>query len=131
MGVFGGFIGEVVRFIEKFFEILLEKQIPGAFEVLDKIVQVILDTFLIKGTFEIEIDENCLKQLIELDPAINIDILRSANKTKHAEIIEILKKNLCGILTNLVLNRPDVANLNIRQKIIELILKYSIEQEKG
>ena len=132
VGLFGGFVGETVRFIEKLFEIAQIKEMAQISpEVLEKVVNALLDSFLTKGSFEIEIDENSLKDLAALDPLINIDLLHSANKAKYQEIIDILKRNLMGILANLALNRPDSANLNIREKIIELIIKYSIEQEKG
>ena len=130
--MFGGFVGEAVRFIEKIFEIAQIKQLPQITpEILEKVVNTILDSFLLKGSFEIEVDENSLKELLALDPLINIEFLHSANKAKHQEIADILKRNLMGILANLVLSRADLANLNIREKIIELIIKYSIEQEKG
>ena len=130
--MFGGFVGEAVRFIEKIFEIAQIKQLAQITpEALEKVVNAILDSFLLKGSFEIEVDENSLKELLALDPLINIEFLHSANKVKHQEIAEILKRNLMGILANLVLSIPDLANLNIREKIIELIIKYSIEQEKG
>lgn len=130
--MFGGFVGEAVRFIEKIFEIAQIKQLTQiTTEVLEKVVNTLLDSFLLKGSFEIEVDENSLKELLALDPLINIEFLHSANKAKHQEIADILKRNLMGILANLVLSIPDMANLNIREKIIELIIKYSIEQEKG
>lgn len=132
MGIFGGFVGEAVRFIEKIFQIAQIKQLVQITpEILEKVVNTLLDAFLLKGSLEIEVDENSVKELLALDPLINIDFLHSANKLKHQEIADILKRNLMGVLANLVLSRPDSANLNIRERIIELIIKYSIEQDKG
>jgi len=130
VGVFGGFVGELIRFLEKLFEILEAKQMNQEINVesLEKIVMIFLDSFLVKGVFEIEIDEECLKDLIVIDPNFNIDLL-SASKVKVGEIVETLRRNLSGMPLNLVRNRPGAEEL--AEKIVEIVLKYSIEQEKG
>ena len=130
MGVFGGFVGELIRFLEKLFESLEAKQANQQInaESLEKIVMILLDSFLAKGVFEIEIDEECLKDLIVIEPNINIDLL-SASKVKVGEIVDVLRRNLSGMPLNLVINRPGAEEL--KEKILGVVLKYSIEQDKG
>ena len=130
--MFGGFVGELFRFLDATFELLQLKQLFSQInsDSLEKILQLLLDSFLTKGIIEIEIDENCLKDLMDQEPSINLDSVHSCNKAKTTEIIEILKNNMCGTLFIAIVNQA--GNLvDFKNRILEFILKYAIEQEKG
>lgn len=120
-----------MRFVDSMFLLLEEKQLKKQInsESLEKILQILLDNFLLKGSFELEIDENCLKDLIAIDPNLTLETMNSMNKLKSREILEILKANILGFTLNWIKNFP--GDKELKEKILDFILKYSIEIEKG
>lgn len=133
VGVFGGFCGELIRFFEKLTIIIEEKSLPQQMneDILHKMLQIILDTFLQKGSFEIAIDEEYMVEFINLDPNISLETLNLSPKEKHPEILEILKRNLNSVSLNAILRVMKEKNFEFLNQILEFILKYSFENEKG
>lgn len=86
----------------------------------------ILDNFLTKSTFEISVFDNVFNEIIEIDPTINIDNLLGNinNKAFSEKIKEKIKNNLNCIILNWL-------NDELSEKIINLVLHYIIENEKG
>lgn len=133
VGVFGGFCGEIIRFFEKLMILIDEKSLPQQIneDILHKMLQIILDTFLQKGSFEIAIDEEYIAELTNLDANISLETLNLSPKEKHPEILEILKRNLNGVALNAIIRIMKEKNFELLNNILDFILRYSFENEKG
>lgn len=133
MGIFGGFCGELIRFIQRLLINLEERQqfekTTDAFT--NRILQTLLDAFLTKGSFELAIDEDIIVELSNMDAPNALEAFNTFPKEKQEQILEITKRNLNGLTLNIILNKMRENESKLINRVIDFILKYALETEKG